>query len=262
MTASKRLMIGSNLLVFGVAGAARATTVNLAPQADAFVSAKFPDNNYGGAGALEVAATSASKGGFGSLLRFDVSSVKSSFDTTYGPGNWSVQSVVLTLTPTAPNNSIFAGNGAGPGGTNVNTAGLFEINYFADDSWIEGNGTPAATGSIAGELTFNNQPSAAADQSLGSFSFSGGTTGANAYTLGSSAGEMANLTGGTASNPLSLRIVPADASVAYLFNSHEFGTAASRPSLAISATAVPEPAGLLALVVLSETALARRKARS
>ncbi len=45
------------------------------------------------------------------------------FDAAFGAGMWAIDGITLKLTATPPGNAIFNGNGAGPGGTNVNFAG-------------------------------------------------------------------------------------------------------------------------------------------
>jgi hypothetical protein len=252
-------------LTAAIAAQSRATVVTLSPSADVFLSASNPNNNYGSAGALAVAASGLSKGQFDSLMKFDVSNVKSTFDAALGAGAWSIQSMTLQLTAAAPNNAIFNGNQAGPGNTNVNTAGQFAVDYFGDDSWIEGNGTPMTTtnnNTIPGAVTFATEPSNASDQSLGTFSFNGNTSGAQIYSLGISSGERTDIAAASASNPISLRLVAADSSIAYLFNSQNFGTASARPTLSITATAaVPEPAAATAMLLLSGGAVLYRRRR-
>src|SRR6266850_2517656 len=65
-------------------------TFSLNPSSDAFVttgaSASLSGNNYGGAGALSVAAANAPQGEFQSVLQFSLSGAKSSFDTQFGAG--------------------------------------------------------------------------------------------------------------------------------------------------------------------------------
>src|SRR6185369_8532285 len=103
----------------------------------------------------------------------NLAAAKASFDSQYGVGQWTLSSITLQLTAMQPNNAIFNGSGAGPSGTNVNFAGQFNLNWMTDDSWTEGNGTPAAL-STTGGITWNTQPSITGDQSMGSpFSFGG-----------------------------------------------------------------------------------------
>jgi hypothetical protein len=224
--------------------------VTATPAADTFVTSASPNSNYGAAGGIGVAAPGLAKGEFRSFIRFDTSSIKSSLDTTFGAGNWTVQSVTLRLSATAPNNPIFNGNGAGPGGTNVNTAGNFTVSWISDDSWTEGTGTPAAPSATG--VTFNAPPSAAGAQVLGTFNFNGATSGTQTCDLALSAGLLADLSAG---GLLSSQLVTAngETSIAYLFNSR---STANAPLLSV--TAVPEPA-TLSLCCALLPALLRRK---
>src|SRR4051794_28920910 len=76
---------------------ARAATATLNPSADALLSAAHPADNYGAAGALALSGAGATNGEFQSVLKFDLSAAKSSFDATFGANQWSVQSVTLRL---------------------------------------------------------------------------------------------------------------------------------------------------------------------
>src|SRR6266850_6678261 len=105
-------VMASLLCLHGVAA-----TFSLNPGADAFVasgpSGNLKNNNYGGAGGLSVAAPNLSQGEFQSVLQFSLSGAKSSFDSQFGAGQWSIQSVTLQLTAAAPNNAIFNASAAG-----------------------------------------------------------------------------------------------------------------------------------------------------
>src|SRR2546421_12687929 len=80
-------------------------TIN--PVADTFVSSANPTGNFGAAGALEASAANLPKGEFQSLMRFDTSAAKTSFDASFGVGQWQVQSVMLELASANPLNPIF-----------------------------------------------------------------------------------------------------------------------------------------------------------
>jgi hypothetical protein len=230
-----------------------AATFNLNPSLDAFVAVGpagvLATNNYGGAGVLAVASSAAPKGEFQSVLQFDMSTAKTAFDTQFGAGQWNVQSMTLQFTASPPNNAIF--NGA--------AAGQFGISWMQNDGWVEGTGSPGLPGTTG--ITFNILQGliSGSDQSLGTFAFNGATNGTVTYTLGLSSGLVSDLLAGSNA---SLRLFAADSSVSALFNSRNFGTAASRPLLTI--TAVPEP-GALALgaevlgVFLARRTLMRRK---
>lgn len=210
-----------------------AATVVLNPVADAFVtsgpSGTLSGNNYGGAGALSVAAPGLANGEFQSVLRFDLSTARTAFDAQFGPGEWSLQSLSLTLAATSPNNAIF----------NSSHAGQFGISWMQNDSWTEGTGTPASPTTTG--ITYSALPSftSAADESLGTFSYDGSTSGSATYTLAFTPGFAADVEAG---DLVSLRLFAADSGVSYLFDSRNFGTASLRPVLSV--VAVPEPGTL------------------
>lgn len=212
-----------------------AASVSLNPSADAFVtsgpSGNLAANNYGGAGALGVSASGLANGEFQSYLKFDLSSAKSTFDADYGTGLWSIQSITLQLTTATPNNGIF----------NANAAGNFSLSWTANGSWAEGSGTPVAPGSTG--ITFATAPSfrGLSDQALGTFSFAGGNTGANTYTLTLASGLVDDARSGSVTT---MDMLASDGAVSYLVDSRSFNTGSARPVLTI--TAIPEP-GVLSL---------------
>jgi len=239
--------LGTMVVLFSVQGA----SVNLNPIADAFVTTgpanDLATNNYGAGGSVNLAAPGLSKGEFQSVLRFDTSTAKSSFDATYGAGAWSLQSVTLQLSAIAVNNAIF----------NTNAAGLFSVSWMANDGWTEGTGTPNAPGSVG--LTYNTLQStfiSGSDQALGTFSYNGASTGSATYTLNMPSELVNDISAG---DQVSLRLFAADNSVSYLFNSREFGTVANRPVLSINA--VPEPGGIALLGFAGLFLLIRRIVR-
>ena len=214
---------------------AHAATFNLNPSIDAFVttgpSGNLSTSNYGGAGALSVAASGLSKGEFQSVLQFDLASARASFDTQLGAGQWHIQSISLSLTATSPGaNLIF----------NSSAAGQFGISWMQNDSWTEGTGTPATpttTGITYTSLT--DTFIGGGDENLGTFSFAGGTNGNSTYTLSLTPSFSADVLAG---NTVSFRMFAADTAVSYLFDSRNFGTTSFRPLLSI--VAVPEPGSL------------------
>lgn len=225
-----------------------ATSVVLMPDQDAFLSASNATKNYGAAGALSIAGASASggKGEMQTLMRFDLSAAKSAFDAAYGAGTWTVQSLSLQLTSGSPNNPIF---------NSPNTPGQFAITWLPDDSWVEGSGTPMAP--AASGVTYANQPPSASDQAMGTGSFTGGTSGNLMYALTAAPGFSADLSVGSTA---SLRFVATDATLAYVFNSRDFPTVASRPQLTIVAAPEPTLGGMVLIVCAGGLLRRRRKA--
>jgi len=226
-----------------------AATFTLNPAIDAFVtpgpSGNLSGNNYGGAGALDVAAPGLAQGEFQSVMQFNLSAASASFNAQFGAGQWNIQSISLSLTAAAPGNPIY----------NPSAAGLFGISWMQNNSWTEGTGTPT-TPTTTG-ITFSSLPSftSPSDESLGTFSFAGGTSGTATYTLGLTPDFLADASAG---NVVSFRLFAADSMVSYLFNSRSFGTTAARPLLTI--VAVPEP-GALSLLVASAVFLCGARCR-
>jgi len=218
---------------------ARGASFSSNPTADAFVttgpSGNLSANNYGSAGSISLAAPGLPQGEFPSVLQFNLGGALSSFNSIFGAGQWSIQSVTLQLNAAPANNVIF----------NTSAAGQFAISWMQNDSWTEGTGSPSAPG--ASGITFTtlqNTFIGAGDQSVGTFSFNGATSGAFTYSLGLSNGLTADVLAG---ENLSLRLFAVDSSASGIFNSRNFGTVANRPLLTI--TVVPEP-GTLSLAAL------------
>jgi hypothetical protein len=145
-------------------------TVTINPEADAFVRAADPFGNYGGAGAIAVSGPTAvngsnqPNGAFDSLMRFPMSNVVASLDSTLATHDWLVLSATLKLTEMgAPPSPIFNRG-----------VGAFEIRWLASDSWIEGTGIPVAP--TTNGVAWNDIPSLlnpSTDVSLGQFTNSG-----------------------------------------------------------------------------------------
>jgi len=224
---------------FGMSRAGLAASYTAVAISDSFVttgpSGNLSNNNYGGGGALAVAASGLPNGEFQSVIKFGLAAARSSFDVEFGAGEWSIQSVSLQLSSSPHSNAIY--NDVAPG--------LFSVSLMQNNSWVEGTGNasnPAANGISYNSLqsTFVNN---AVDQPLGTFSFSGGTSGANNYALNLSSDLAADILAGS---DMSLRLFAADGEVSYLFSSRAAG-AGSQPQLTI--LAVPEP-NVLALLGL------------
>jgi len=226
-----------SLIVCLAKAGASAQVVNVSnPEADAFMRSAQPNSNFGGAGALAVAAQGLPDGAFQSVLRFDTAAAKAAFDAAYGPGQWSIQSVALRLSAAFPNNPIF-NNPAG---------GQFSASWMQNDSWEEGFGGPS---NPSGEgITFATLPSFLTpnDEVLGTYNYTGATSGSFTYNLGLMPGFTLDAASG---GLLSLRLYAANTTISYVFRSRSYGTESLRPRLTI--TAVPEPAvGILVLIGL------------
>lgn len=215
------------------AGQTGAVAFSLNPSADSFVAAgpagNLSSNNYGMAGALSVAASGLAQGEFQSVMQFGLSVAKASFDSQYGAGQWSIQSVTLQLTAAPPNNGIF----------NASAAGQFGISLMLNNGWTEGSGTPQMPGTNGITFSTLSNFESPSDEALGSFSFNGATNGAVTYNLNLSPTLAADISAGGSA---SMRLFADDTSVSYLFNSRNIGTPSSRPLLTINA--VPEPNSL------------------
>jgi hypothetical protein len=233
-----------------ICNAVLAASSSLNPSADAFVAigptGNLSMNNYGGAGALSIAAPNLSQGEFQSVLQFNLSSVKSAFDSQFGIGQWTIQSVTLQLTATAPNNAIF----------NTAAAGQFAISWMQNDGWTEGTGTPQAPATTGITFSTLNSFLSGADQTLGTYNYTGSTSGNLICNLGLTPSFAADVLAG---NNVSFRMFATDTSVSGVFDSRSFGTASARPLLTI--TAVPEPGsialGFMALYFLSHRTRSR-----
>ena len=201
--------------------------------ADAFVATgptgNLSGDNFGAAGSLTIESGALPKGEFQSVLEFDLSGAENHFNSVYGVGGWSIQSVTLQLTSSAHGNSIF----------NPVAPGLFGVSLMANNSWAEGTGTGGlpTTDGISYTSLQNTYINGANDQALGTFQFGGGSAGTSNYSLAVTSLLAGDLQGG---NNVSLRLYPADNTVSYLFNSRQSPPAV--PELTI--VAVPEPGTL------------------
>ena len=246
------------IVVFGFGGL-EAQVVSLNPVADAFVSSVNPTGNFGSGGGFSIAAAGLPKGEFDTLLRFDFAAAKANFDAAYGVGLWTISTMSLRLTANPPNSTIFNGNGAGPSATNVNFAGQFAVTWMANDTWIEGTGTPTAPGTTG--ITFATLPAflGASDEALGAFAFDGSTTATSNYALALAPFFTADSAAGSS---VSLLLRADDTALSYTAASRTNAASASRPSLTVTASPVPEPsATVLALAGISMLA-GRRRSRS
>lgn len=235
-----------------------ADTISVTSVADTFVaagstdvSAGSPDSNYGAAGAMMISASGSAKGEQQALIKFDLSTVKSSLDAEYGEGNWIVTSITLSLGTNfgtqgvQPNNPIF----------NSINAGNFSIDWLADDSWVEGTGNPSSP--TTDGVTYNTLANyvSSSDVTLGTFNWTAPGNIVSSWTLSLDSDFVDDVSEG---NLVSFRGYAADSDVGYLFNSRSYGTAANRPTLSVSAIAIPEPGGYALLMMALGTLWMRR----
>jgi hypothetical protein len=250
---------GLGLWLAGVIGAWAQITVTNTPVADAFVRSADTTNNYGAAGALSVSGSIATnptsgfqEGRLDSFLQFNVTNAVTSFDSSFGAGQWAISSVTLTLTAQTPNNTIF----------NLG-AGQFEVRWIGNNSWLEGTGTP--TSPTTNGITYAQEPSILntnVDESLGTFTYNGATSGQVKLSLGLPSGFISEIsTGGLAG--FYMTATPGS-TVGFTFNSRNFTTSSDWPALDITAVAVPEPATaiLLGLSCMVLVAMGRRRRKS
>ncbi len=244
--------------VFSPTARGQIVTAAINPVSDAFVTpgadGSLANNNYGGAGALEVSATGSPNGPFQTAMQFDFSGTKASLDTQIGVGLWSIQMVTLQLTAINPANAIF----------NPSAAGHVTISWMQSNNWAEGLGTPNLPDTTTpNALTYNTLQSiiSANDQTAATFAFNGATSGTVTVSFAPPPGLLAEILAGGLS---SFRLYATDSQVSMLVNSRSFPTLTSRPELTLTVIPEPETGALLAIgaAVMGSRATRRGRARS
>jgi len=218
-------------------------TVTNNPTQDAFVRSLDPTHNYGAAGALSVSgsiatnSTGINNGLLDSFLQFNVSGAVSSFNSALGVGQWMITVITLGVTVQAPNNPVFNYG-----------SGTFAVDWMGNNSWTEGTGTPASPGNTG--ITYSQDTSllnSNVDEALGTFNYGGATSGRMNLPLGLTPGFISEISTGSLVS-LYMTATPGS-TVGFTINSENFGTASARPSIIITAVAVPEPSTVVLLRV-------------
>jgi hypothetical protein len=237
-------------------GACAQITVTNTPVSDAFVRSLDPTHNYGAAGALSVSGSIATnptsglpEGLLDSFLQFNVFSAVTSFNGSFGMGQWTISSVTLALTASSANNADF----------NLG-AGQFAVSWIGNNSWLEGTGTPSSP--TTNGITYAQEPSilnSTVDESLGTFTYNGATSGQVKLSFGLPSGFISEISTG---NLVSFYMTATPgSSIGFTFNSRNFTSSSAWPALDITAVAIPEPAtaSLLGLSCMVLVAMGHRR---
>jgi hypothetical protein len=218
-----------------------AATFSQTPTADAFSSSTNSGSNYGGAGALAIAAAGLPKGEFQSLLQFNLSNAQASFDAVYGAGQWTLSAASLQLSAVSPNNTIF----------NAPASGQIAVTWQFFDSWVEGSGMPSAPSDTG--VNWNSILLTTFDQNLGAISYDGGFPEVVTIPLAVTSGIASDALAGSL---LSLRLYapPGETATSGVFNSRSVSGASNRPTLTLTAVAVPEPSSVFGILFVCAAA--------
>ena len=214
------------MIILGLVAAARAqVTYTVISSADAFLATGAPGNpevsdltgvNFGAAGTLVVAPASSVKGEFQSVIRFDISGATNLFNAAYGT-NWVIDGISLEFASNygtggvQPNNPIF----------DVIHGGKFVIEWLADNTWVEGTGTPNFP--TADGVTYDSLPdllSSGHEALCTNIYVPPGDNAPVTWTLPVIGSLSNNVVSG---GEVSFRLYAADNQVNYLFNSYKYG---------------------------------------
>jgi len=207
----------------------RASTYSQMVGADTFVSSGAPTANFGALGAMEIASpTAAQPRTEMTLMRFDTSAILAAIDSEFGPGNWIVTSVSLSLF----SNVSTAGTQPGNASFNKIAAGNLEFDLLSNNNWSETGITGITWNTLPGLLpgTGNNS-----ETPLGTFLWPASGDAGSTWTLNLDPSLLDAINSG---GQITILGQPtAGSTVAYLFN-----TLALNPGfLNVNVEAVPEP---------------------
>jgi hypothetical protein len=209
-------------------------TATVNPEADAFVRSADPLANYGGAGAIAVSGPTAvngsnqPNGAFDSLMRFPMSNVVASLDSTLATHDWIILRATLKLTEMAAPPSPIFNRGVG----------TFEIRWLASDSWIEGTGIPVSP--TTNGVAWNDIPTLlnpATDVSLGQFTNSGADA-RQSFVLSLKEPFLSDI---RAAGRVTLYFTATSPQIGFTADSRSFVLSNDFPVLEIAAAANPHP---------------------
>jgi hypothetical protein len=245
---------GAAMLVLPFAALAQ-TSLTTDSTGDAFLDANKPTANFGKAGTLVIAPTTSSAGEIDTVMRFNLSSMDSQFNTTYGAGNWAIAGISLSLA------SNFGTANANPGNSLLPmvSGGNFGVDWISYDAWQEGTGNGMGSGNtVSGAVTYNSIPTLLGStvDALGTFAYA--PPGNNIYVSYALPLDSGLVSAIDSAGDVSFYFYAADNSIGYLFNSKDFGGNVNIPQLTVTVSAVPEPAALSLLALSLGGILPRR----
>jgi hypothetical protein len=206
---------------------AQFTTYSQQVGADTFVSSGEPDSNFGIQAGMEIAGpTLAQPRTQKTLLRFGTAAMQAAFDADYGPGNWVVTGVTLSLF------SNYATAGQQPANARFNkiAPGGFEFDLLSNNNWDEMSITWNTLSDILPGPGNNNTMT-----SLGTFFWDAAGEPSSTWTLGANPNLASQIYNGDQVTIFGQPI--ANSTVGYLSNTRTLNPG----YLNVTAMAVPEP---------------------
>lgn len=238
---------------------AAATTLSTEATADTFLTndSRYINANMSGYGAMMISAPLqdlvqgiSEYRTMETMISYNTASMKSSFDTLYGVGQWQVTDVQVKFYTNFDQIGVPANNNQ----FNVPAAGDFKLSYFTNDAWFN-PATAGATGLSNSNLTWNSVYGSggtysgifAGEEQLGTYSYTGGTfNGTTSCTgevcaprfwdLALSSGLVNDIQSG---GYVSIHGAAADNNVTYLIN--QLTKPGAHPAIFITADAIAAP---------------------